>query len=967
MKSFIKQPKKNDPTTSSNDNAKNVQLGSNALETLTRPPSNNHRFTPTSSPKLQQYSQFTPPAVSSSASTNSPKKLLTPIKNLFSSKPTGATLNTNDNLQSLTLNGASPKESRSSRFRKHIRSRSNASIPTVNDLMKPPARMSGDSRLKLTVSSPSLQDLQINAPKPLNKQAAVNRPLEFVDVPSTTTNVRGLGPPLLLSRGSSKNISIASSAEDKQFHTKEVFFDATSMSYINDRGGFKPGHDSYSSETSNDDDEYEDDADEDDDNSSQFSFVQDMKAGRNTSVKYYKTNVSKPKLEQSLVTNSFDENDFGDDAEDIGDYDFENNGLGDDYEDYDDYNEFDGENAAYNDMFLNEGLESQTNSNAYEEDYQEPESIKNDPDLQTPILNPEPTFGSVSKSYSPEAKFNQLTSGYDFPLHTMFNSSHHLSIQGPPKLESNDLLSSPRRASIEEDILENYLDPSILDSIHSHSELQSPVQKDNQFELYDVSSPVINGLTIGHNLGHRLTGQNSNRSLIHRNPINISCNFDDASGNVKSEKERFVVSFHGSFDDRLNSKIRNKVDEFENWKEQRVHDENNTSSSLETTKPKLSSLILSSDANRLVAAPQKANAVYDRTDSTMQVQNGPSASHSDAIKSQKRGSVAEMMGLLSNLEHSNMDNDNTDEALESSKTHNRTSVAEMMGLLASLEPSNVENSNTEATTESSKSHNRKSVAEMMGLLSNLELDQTSGGESDSVNETKNKEARNSIAGMMNFLASVGGNEPESERPKMANAKAQSNFESHLEGSNLMHLGYDVHDLNVKRKPSFKRYSWFSSQESLTLKGVDPTDDSMKPPPLDQDVLDEINQIPEDFDYYEHNKAKRSGSGNSSLAKGFERSSSYTRKPKRVLMLNQAKPNKIETSNKTVTFYDKNKTTSPAVPLDLNRVKKSNVSRGLSFRSVNSITSVSEVNEDEEDEKDDALQIPVHVKIGRNHD
>ncbi|KAG5417129.1 hypothetical protein I9W82_004762 [Candida metapsilosis] len=932
MKSFIKQPKKNDPTTSSNDNAKNVQLGSNTLETLTRPPTNNHRFTPTSSPKLQQYSQFTPPAVSSSASTNSPKKLLTPIKNLFSSKPAGPTLNTNDNLQGLTLNGASPKESRSSRFRKHIRSRSNASIPTVNDLMRPPARMSGDSRLKSTVSSPSLQDLQINAPKPLNKQAAVNRPLDFVDVPSTSANVSGLGPPLSLSRGSSKNISIASSAEDTQFHTKEVFFDATSMSYINDRGGFKPGHDSYSSETSNDDDEYEDDADEDDDNSSQFSFVQDMKAGRNTSVKYYKTNVSKPKLEQSLVTNSFDENDLADDAEDIGDYDFENNGLGDDYEDYDDYNEFDGENAAYNDMFSNGGLESQTNSNAYEEDYQEPESVKNDSDLQTPILNPEPTFGSVSKSYSPEVKFNQLTSGYDFPLHTMFNSSHHLSIQGPPKLESNDLLSSPRRASIEEDILENYLDPSISDSIHSPSELQSPTQKDNQFELYDVSSPVINGLTIGHNLGHRLTGQNSNRSLIHRNPINMSCDFDHASGNVRAEAERFVVSFHGSFDDRLNSKIRSKIDEFENWKESRVREENNISSSIETTKLKLSNSNFSSDATPLVAAPQKDNAVYERTDSTMQVQNVPSASHLDAIKSQKRSSVAEMMGLLSSLEHINVDNNNT-----------------------------------EATTESNKSHNRKSVAEMMGLLSNLELDQTSGGERESVDETKNKETRNSIAGMMNFLASVGGNEPESERPKVANAKAQSNFESHLEDSNSMHSGLDIHDLNVKRKPSFKRYSWFSSQESLTLKGVDPTDDSMKPPPLDQDVLDEINQIPEDFDYDEHNKAKRSGSGNSSLVKGFERSSSYTRKPKRVLMLNQAKPNKIETLNKTVTFYDKNKTTSPAVPLDLNRVKKSNVSRGSSFRSVNSITSISEVNEDEEDEKDDALQIPVHVKIGRSHE
>ena len=155
--------------------------------------------------------------------------------------------------------------------------------------------------------------------------------------------------------------------------------------------------------------------------------------------------------------------------------------------------------------------------------------------------------------------------------------------------------------------------------------------------------------------------------------------------------------------------------------------------------------------------------------------------------------------------------------------------------------------------------------------------------------------------------------------------------------------------------------------SLSLKGIDPTDDSLKPPPLDQDILDEINQIPEDYDYDELNKVKRSNSRKDSLVMGFERSSSYSRKPKRVLMLNQAKPNKIETSSKTVTFYDKKKTSSHGIPIDVTRVKSSNLSRGLSFRSVNSIPSVSEVNEEEEDENGDTSAIPVHVKLGRAKD
>lgn len=85
------------------------------------------------------------------------------------------------------------------------------------------------------------------------------------------------------------------------------------------------------------------------------------------------------------------------------------------------------------------------------------------------------------------------------------------------------------------------------------------------------------------------------------------------------------------------------------------------------------------------------------------------------------------------------------------------------------------------------------------------------------------------------------------------------------------------------------------------------------------------------------------------------------------MLNQAKPNKIETSSKTVTFYDKKKTSPHAIPIDVNRVKSSNISRGLSFRSVNSIPSVSEVNEEEEDENGDTSAIPVHVKLGRAKD
>lgn len=954
MKSFIKPPKKYDSTTSTSD-TKYAPVPSNAhsstFESMTRPSTSNHKFTPASSPKLQQFPQYTPPSnVLSASTTNSPKKLLTPIKNLFTStKSAGPTPSSNDYLQSLMLNGTSPKESRSSRFKKHIRSRSNASIP-IHDFMKPPERLRGEVKLKLTVSSPSLQELDTTNVKSLSSTKQIdtlgeNHPLEFVEVPSA--NISTLGPPILLSRRSSKNISIASLAESENFHTKEVFFDATSMSFINDKDDLRTNHTSYSSGSS--DEEYDDDNDEDyeddddDDTSSQFSFVQDMKAGRNTSVKYYKTNVDKPKLEQSMILNSFDENDLGHDAEDMMDYDFENNGLGDRDEDYDEYNEFDGENIAYNEMFLDDDLRSHNTSHAYDDKCRGNEIVKDSTTLQTPAPGADPTFGNLSSSFTPETKFREFTSGLEFPLHAPFNSSHHLSIQGPSKVENNDLPSSPGRASIEEDILENYLDPSILNSIQSsdnvHGELESPaIHQENEFELFDVSSPVINGLTIGHNLEHRSKrkGQNSTRSLIHRNPINIpldqfeSCEVSDKDA---SEEERFIVSFHGSLDDSLNNNIKCKLDDFENWWKLRRTKELNKCTGDNTTKA-----IPLEPANN--QCDTSASAAYfltedgdsNRNNTASQISNGHNSSDFNAINNRNRNSVAEMMGLLSTLEQSN-----------------RQEV------------------HTEETADPANGKYRNSVAEIMGLLSNLELNHEVGTINKSASEIDNKEVRNSVAGMMNFLASFEENETlASECHDSNDAEPQIASGSTLKNMSLQ-LESDTLDSNIKRKPSFKRYSWFSSQESLSLKGIDPTDDSLKPPPLDQDILDEINQIPEDYDYDELNKVKRSNSRKDSLVMGFERSSSYSRKPKRVLMLNQAKPNKIETSSKTVTFYDKKKTSSHGIPIDVTRVKSSNLSRGLSFRSVNSIPSVSEVNEEEEDENGDTSAIPVHVKLGRAKD
>ncbi|EGW33269.1 uncharacterized protein SPAPADRAFT_60605 [Spathaspora passalidarum NRRL Y-27907] len=108
--------------------------------------------------------------------------------------------------------------------------------------------------------------------------------------------------------------------------------------------------------------------------------------------------------------------------------------------------------------------------------------------------------------------------------------------------------------------------------------------------------------------------------------------------------------------------------------------------------------------------------------------------------------------------------------------------------------------------------------------------------------------------------------------------------------------------------------------------------------MDQDLLDEINQLPEDFEFEDHESKRPSSSP------AFFRSNSYNKKPSKSVMSNQYQSNKIETTNKTVTFY-RNSYSAPSLEIK----KADSISRTPSARSYNSCTSVrEEENSDEED-------------------
>lgn len=75
-----------------------------------------------------------------------------------------------------------------------------------------------------------------------------------------------------------------------------------------------------------------------------------------------------------------------------------------------------------------------------------------------------------------------------------------------------------------EDILENYMDLRRLSSIDvanlNNSRKTPDLQSSGNLELYDLNSPMINGLTIGNNLRHRLRKDNDFKEEDHDSNTN---------------------------------------------------------------------------------------------------------------------------------------------------------------------------------------------------------------------------------------------------------------------------------------------------------------------------------------------------------------------------------------------------------------------------------------------------------------
>lgn len=977
------------------------------------------KTTPTTSPVMHSTPYHTPKQ-NASPTLSSPKKLLTPIKNLFSSGHSRSSVSV-ATMDSLGLAVGTPKKPSHRTHTKASQLISNISdlqalfrAPSL-DLYRSQDEGSGEGpvllpqRKQLLSLSPSL----VNMTKPYLTVATHQLGLHgslllgFASLLSPATV--GHGPrsaymfdsPTIsedhavkyLKEGSESTKSDHEGAKNVSDGAKSGPESAKTPPPRNKLVSFRAQPDLAQELVS----VSEDDEDVNSDTSSQFSFIQDRKGGRNTSVKYYKK--VKPQSDVAQ-TNTFNERDLGYEVDEFSDYDFENNGLDDDDafddNDFENSNLFDDDNdndylhadGAPDDASFGHGdsrelfqelnaLAEQKNAESEQKkDERLPHPFGGELQKEGPLGAPEvsnlatalPVTPSANSVYSfPREETGSSradgmglgssdgdivllpTTEEDFNFHTdasrqasqhhlpedalknyrKYNKSYHLLIQGP--VSPDEGFSDDNGSVNEDDILENYFEFSKLPSaVHSASSVDAggktpELSTAEQLQLYDLNLPIINGLTIGQNLRHRMrpleernrpheADSAQNKVFIHRNVAKSS----DGTGwrPRRSEQEVFkmraVKSFHSSLSEDLEAKICKTLAEFDDF------------TFTNKTLPFAGEEDESTDSN----ATATGLGIISGTESS-NPENRSISSKSTAATNTNRLSIHEMMNLLGSLESTISAQSSEAPKLEEASEVKRKSVLGIMSLLANIE---ARESSVEGKKEPDQ-EKRKSVVDMMSSLATIEANL--GGP-----EEKNK--RNSISNMMATLAKLDEENSQSASPEL---KPEDDTQKLISSTSIKD---PIARLKVGSSDDVKRYSWSNNDETIAFKtaeGADKVtvtgDDGHENFNFD-DVLDEINQMPEDFDFEEQDYGKKS----LPTREGFYRSNSYNKQPKKAVIDNKFATNKIETLNKTVTFYRSNSSGQSSI-----LSKSGSISRAPSTRSITSFTSV---NEEAEAEDEDSL-------------
>lgn len=1020
---------------------------------------------PLSTPNLQQLShaQFTPPppgghsqtitasggsvgyergSSGSTSSMSSPKKLLTPIKKLFSStsyKHHSAPAS-GDTLAQITSSG-----------RKYSRNRksANASSSSYVSLTKLADQSSNAPivETKLHVGKPSSSlSTPIELRSEANLLSANNSDNDLVTMSSNA-------PSFIKGEENFKSINVKIDQADEPMTPKFPYHPQDETPRVNATGEKLASFHITESDSHINNDHQTDSSDESSD-SSQFSFVKDMKGGRNTSIKYYKTGTPSQKLDRAFsnAANVFDQEQLANDMDGMSDYDYENNGDDEDYDDFED-------TGRYNNLF---GDDFEDKDDNYDDQvYADEDYESNKYDDYDVAHSPNPEFGrheaillvaddandkgmyrnledgnDSSSSYSSIADNDNITtptlividSTYLNRINSIslmkalstrpFNRSYHMSINGIDKLDSLDPvnveLAGPFHQELitsTDDILENYLEIDLKDrrasspifdgelgktNLNHRNDISDTPLSDNAnstndillntpdlttldcLGLFDISSPMVNGITVGANLRHRFPKNDSdenmqvNRSFINRGrglPESKFEKLDFELGSLtsnsfpRSEKDvlrlRSVKSFHSSISDTMEMKIQEKVKRLESYLSTNGASLNSQNANAEVglglvySPPSTSVEDIAAESSLDSELPHKLNDIS--LEESMVADEMRDLVATDIVNRREkrkslRNSVLNMMDLLGNLEKriSNSDSDipsSTQEETninETSTSKKRQSIANMMNILADLEKNQSEIVEERDKELQEAKANRNSIIDMMTTLSKLESDTSNVSPAD-----KKRDSINKMMATLAKLTVLSIDEPQPRPRRKSSEKRDSKaLTSHLAS------------LNRTMKP---RYSWVKNDESDQFKYKE--DLIFAPPMLDvskaqrysfgepvnegsnpvlyDDLLDEVNKLPEDFDFDEYELAIERSKSQRLKQPEFFRSNSYNKKPVKTLLAQNFASNKIETLNKTVTFYSKH------LGSNIESSLNDGLSRGPSVRSVNSFASVNEEDEGED--------------------
>ncbi|CAH2352117.1 hypothetical protein CLIB1423_05S06018 [[Candida] railenensis] len=1138
MRSFRRNPKRND-----NDDYHPTLDQKRSFEALPHINTTSHASsnTPISSPIMYSNTQFTPPqshnnsqhvsSPSSSTNLSSPKKLLTPIRNLFhsssNSKSNGNIAATNENLHNVLFNSPATTFSAStavvntptSRQSKGLRGhkKGNNSIGSLQPLdLEPapkPSFTHSQSQLSLheynkkgfshsigVIYSPSttssstgmkLNDNNnetaflhqskllpppmkpyISTKKPMNPvatasqsslvsqsasfhssaSASISSPITYTQPSSETSNTQthlntnypntpsSLKPPIHLStkganHSDDDNLEESQSRE-RSFNDSDISL-APSESHFQTsttrKVSFKKKPEIFKSNSTESVDSISE-SESNSDSSSQFSFVKDMRGGRNTSVKYYKN--TRPQPNQKLVP-TFNQNDLNYEVDDYSDYDFENNGMDEDYGDDEDDDEEVGYNNAFDDDDEDEYSSYNKSYNDIEDQSKTQNNIEAPPKSELlPIGHDHDQlldvgFELYKKGSERESNKSKVFELDDFDMEFNQNESNkdYLSLQRSlPTVQIENLSLDPSSSNKDQfnnsfhfhtgshesfpasddnanDILESYLDTSNSpygskngSGFNSNNSSRSPEEKvqdgkfpddvtkpeiepesDNNLKLFEINSPLINGVTIGNNLRHR-SGRSENyegdpkrsrslrddqsgspqNSFIHREVNKY------VDGNGLSEKEiyqnRVYKSFHGSISDEFGSTFDNNIlnkKDLDNISKTEVKEDLDTKPESRDLHDQLGLGILTRaepNENDVPINSERKEKVRKSVNDMMDIlqqfgdpeENLTTINKTSKGDSQqtKRDSILNLMSILEKVE---------EEAPSKTKEKQRNSILGVMNLLESLE-------------EGLSQERAQTISTISKQIENAGKgeDRNNGDRKEMSKKDKfNNPNRKSINDMMATLASF--NIESDDFSSME--KRQRNRISQLgETSNAAKIDSSIRKVpNVSEPnqiPKGKRYSWFGDDETNNFSNLATTKigtnssglrneltedikgiDDLRNFVFDESVIDEINQLPEDFDFEEYSNQHNSDKPDQKSS-SFYRSNSYNKKPVRAGVENTFQTNKIETLNKTVTIY---RSASPSNS-DANRSRS--ISRAASARSSTSFISI---NEGETDTAEDCDQ------------